>query len=180
MDELIQGLLRHVGISPPVPKKNPSDWYNIQDGFYLDKDGVVIGRCIDLDINAHGHYSPIYYYNRSWRFIGLFNVYQIPIQHQGTVLRWFEDLEAAWENTKEKYDRVYFLTQKLILLQITTRLGIPSTQPTRRPISDLKRYKAQIAIFNDLWKIVVDNKCHNCTKAAKVSSVSSRQTVNCP
>ena len=165
MDELIAGLLRHAGVvSETLPDRHNMsdrsvhDWHDIQEGFYLDSDGVVIGRCIDLDINAHGSYSPIYYYNRSWRFIGLFNVYLIPIQFQGLVLSWFEQLESAWEATKEKYKRVYFLTQKLILLEITTRLGIPSAQPRTRPISDLKRYRAQIRILNDLWKFVIESK----------------------
>jgi len=92
MDELIEGLLRHAGVvSETFPNRHniaedrsSNDWHDIQEGFYLDSDGVVLGRCIDLDINAHGNYSPIYYYNRSWRFIGLFNVYLIPIQFQAS------------------------------------------------------------------------------------------------
>ena len=70
----------------------------------------------------------------------------------------FEALEKVWEDTKEKYIRVYFLTQKLLLQEITIRLGIPSTQSSSRPISDLKRYKAQISIFDDLWKILKEVK----------------------
>ena len=153
--EATQALLDHCFPAAPIVSKQ---WHTIEDGFYLDEVGVVMGRCIDLDINVRGPYSPLYYYNRSWRFIGLFNVYQIPIQCQGRVLQCFETLESAWEDTKEKYDRVYFLTQKLLLQEITRRLDIPSSQSPKRPISDLRRYKAQIAIFNDLWKILQDNK----------------------
>ena len=157
-------------------------WHAIEEGFYLDEDGVVIGRCIDLDINVSGPYCPLYYYNRSWRFIGLFNVYQIPIRSQSVVLRWFESLESAWEDTKEQYGRVYFLTQKLILQEITRRLEIPSAQPDRRPISDMKRYKAQIDIFNALWKKVLSSKsqCPNSTLETSSSFGSMHLTPNCP
>ena len=48
----------------------------VEDGFYVDpKSGVLMGRHLDLDLNTMGHYSPLYYYNRSWRFIGLFSVF---------------------------------------------------------------------------------------------------------
>ena len=70
-------------------------------------------------------------------------------------LKCFEELEKAWEKVKGNYTRVYFLTQKLLLQEICTRLNIKSTQPPKRPISDLRRYKAQIAIFNDLWSIYI-------------------------
>jgi hypothetical protein len=135
------------------------------DGFYVDPDtGVVKGRHLDLDDNVRGHFCPLYYYNRSWRFIGLFNLFNISFRQQGVVLKAFEAVERAWEAEKEKYNRVYFLTQKLLCQEICRRLDIGSTQDPKRPISDLKRYKAQIAIFEDLWKIVLDNKCRdNCT-----------------
>ncbi len=129
------------------------------DGFYVDPDtGVVKGRHLDLDENVRGHFSPLYYYNRSWRFIGLFNLYNIHFREQGTVLKHFEAVERAWEQEKEKYDRVYFLTQKLLLQSICLRLDIVTTQDPKRPISDLKRYNAQMVIFEALWKIVLDNK----------------------
>ena len=150
----------------PAPQGEPEpkpQWHTIADGFYLDEVGVVLGRCIDLDINMRGTYSPLYYYNRSWRFIGLLNVYQVPIRCQGRVLQCFEALEKVWEDTKDKYDRVYFLTQKLLLQEITKRLVIPSTQPQCRPISDLRRYKAQIGIFDDLWNILKHNKDESAT-----------------
>ena len=174
----LAGLLRLVG--QKEEEKKTRQWHTIAEGFYLDEAGVVLGRCIDLDINMTGPYSPLYYYNRSWRFIGLFNVYRLPIRSQGLVLQWFEWLESAWEDTKEIYDRVYFLTQKLLLQEITKRLHIPSTQSESRPISDKKRYKAQIAIFNDLWKKVVDSKCHSSTLAANSSSGSTPLIPNCP
>ena len=145
----------------------------IEDGHYIDRDtGEVLGRHLDLDDNS-GSCCPLYYYCRSWRFIGLFNLYNIRIRDQNKTLRYFEALETAWEEVKKNYTRVYFLTQKLILRQICQRLGIFSTQPDKRPISDLRRYRAQIAIFNDLWKIVLTNKCHNSTSATNRSSDSS-------
>ena len=128
----------------------------VEDGLYVDPEtGLVKGRHLELDRNVNGHYSPIYYYNRSWRFIGLFNLFDIDFRDQVTVLRCFEALEKAWEEVKQNYTRVYFLSQKLLLQEICNRLDIASTQPAKRPISDLRRYKAQIAIFNDLWNIYI-------------------------
>ena len=167
-------LCRLVGLSSPALRPAWAQWHTIVEGFYLDEDGVVLGRCIDLDINMTGPYSPLYYYNRSWRFIGLFNVYQIPVRSQGIVLQWFEALEAVWEETKGLYGRVYFLTQKLLLQEITKRLHIPSTQSSRRPISDIKRYTA------DLWKNVLENKCRSYTSEASSSSDSTLPTLSCP
>ena len=130
--------------------------YAIVDGFYIEPNtGILMGRHLELDNNT-GSYSPIYYYNRSWRFIGLFSMYAISLFDQTTTLRYFELLEKVWEDTKSKYKRVYFLTQKLILQEITKRLSIYSTQPAKRPISDIRRYKAQLSIFNDLWKIITN------------------------
>ena len=174
----LQMLKRLAGlVSPPRGK---FEWHIIAEGFYLDENGVLLGRAIDLDINRNGPYSPLYYYNRSWRFIGLFNVFNIPMRSQGIVLQWFEALEAVWEDTKEKYTRVYFLTQKLLLQEITRRLAIPSTQSPKRPISDRKRYRAQMVILNDLWKKVCKNKCHSSTLVTNSSSDSSPRTVSCP
>jgi hypothetical protein len=34
-------------------------------------------------------------------------------------------------------------------------LEIPSTQPVKRPISDIRRYRAQMKIFEELWNGVV-------------------------
>jgi len=128
----------------------------VEDGLYVDPTtGIVMGRHLELDRNVNGQYSPIYYYNRSWRFIGLFNLYNIDFRDQTITLRCFEQLEKAWEKVKQNYTRVYFLTQKLLLQEICTRLKIASTQPAKRPISDLRRYKAQIEIFNDLWNIYI-------------------------
>ena len=145
------------------PKREPDPKLHktclVIEGFYVDPNtGVVQGRHLDLDENMRGHFCPLYYYNRSWRFIGLFNLYNISLPKQGTVLKAFEAIERAWEQEKEKYTRVYFLTQKLLLQEICRRLDIGTTQDPRRPISDLKRYNAQMAIFEDLWKIVLTNK----------------------
>ena len=154
--------------------------YTVVDGFYIEANtGVLMGRHLELDNNT-GSYSPIYYYNRSWRFIGLFSLYAISLFDQSTTLRYFESLEKAWEDTKSKYKRVYFLTQKLILQEITKRLSISSTQPPKRPISDIRRYKAQLSIFNDLWKIVITNKCPNYISEASNSLDSTLRTVRYP
>ena len=86
----------------------------VEDGLYVDPTtGIVMGRHLELDRNVNGQYSPIYYYNRSWRFIGLFNLYNIDFRDQTITLRCFEQLEKAWEKVKQNYTRVYFLTQKL-------------------------------------------------------------------
>ena len=86
LSDAATALLNHY--RPPTPPPAVQQWHTIAEGFYLDECGVVIGRCIDLDINVRGAYSPLYYYNRSWRFIGLLNVYQVPIRCQGRVLQW--------------------------------------------------------------------------------------------
>ena len=155
--------LPYHGLAPVTPPLRHTCL--VVDGFYVDPNtGIVKGRHLDLDDNVRGHFCPLYYYNRSWRFIGLFNMYDISFRDQSIVLKHFEDIETAWEQAKENYDRVYFLTQKLLLQEITKRLGIYTSQSPKRPISDLRRYRAQIAIFDALWKIVVDNKCRDsCT-----------------
>ena len=142
------------------PYVNPRNRRNctVVEGYYVDQTtGVVCGRHLDLDAN-NGSAAPIYYYNRSWRFIGLFNSYDIALPDQTVALNYFEALEKVWEKEKEKYTRVYFLTQKVILQEICRRLCIPSSQPPKRPISDIRRYNAQIKIFNALWNIVLVNK----------------------
>ena len=87
-----------------------------------------------------------------------FNNYDIALPDQTIALNYFEALEKVWEKQKENYVRVYFLTQKVILQEICKRLCIASSQPAKRPISDLRRYKAQIKIFDALWNIVISNK----------------------
>ena len=181
MDRHLQRLFDIVW--PPYSSDGFASAYDIctiVDGFYVELDtGIIRGRHLELDNNT-GSYSPIYYYNRSWRFIGLFNLYAISVFDQSTTLKYFENLERAWEETKSKYNRVYFLTQKLILQEITNRLSIWSTQPPKRPISDIRRYKAQLSIFNDLWKIVITNKCPNYISEPNNSLDSTLRTVRCP
>ena len=155
----------------------------LENGMYVHPDtGILLGRHLELDMNK-GPYAPLYHYNRSWRFIGLFNMFHIHVSRQGECLRMFEALERVWEETKAKYTRVYFLTQKLCLQEITTRLCIPSSQPAKRPISDIRRYRAQLEIFEELWKNVLCNKCHspvsNCTLGTNSHSRSSPLTVSC-
>ena len=106
LSDAATALLNHC--FPPVDPPAQRQWHTIAEGFYLDECGVVLGRCIELDINVRGNYSPLYYYNRSWRFIGLLNVYQVPIRCQGRVLQCFEALEKVWEDTKEKYMGLLF------------------------------------------------------------------------
>jgi hypothetical protein len=139
--------------------------------------GEVYGQHLELDENVNGHFVPLYYYNRSWRFMGLFTEYEIPITQQGQVLTMFEQLEKVWEREKSRYDRVYFLTQKVLLQEITQRLGIPSTQPNTRPISDKRRYQRQMVIFEDLWRICnnikdVENAC-SCRRTGRLVPVQT-------
>ena len=141
------------GHSVKHPKPKPRSVI-VEDGFCIDiATGVVVRPHIELDQNT-GAYQPIFYYNRSWRFCNLFWLYRVDIADQGVVLRLFERLERIWEDVKHTYKRSYFLTQKLILQEITKRMCIASTQPKVRPISDIKRYRAQIAIFESLWKLL--------------------------
>ena len=104
----------------------------VVDGFYVDTEtGIVCGQYLDLDAN-NGSAAPIYYYNRSWRFVALFNNYNISLPNQTVALDYFEALEKVWEKEKKNYTRVYFLTQKVILQEICKRLSIPSSQPAKR------------------------------------------------
>ena len=148
---MAEALLRHY-LGTKVKTTRDLGRPAIEDGFYVDREtGIVLGRYLELDSHSSSN-APLYYYNRSWRFTALFSAYSIPLQHQHQTLRYFELLEKVWERMKSNYHRVYFLSQRLLLQEITKRLGIPSTQPTKRPISDLRRYRTQIAIFEDLWK----------------------------
>ena len=183
-DTALRALAVRAGLITP-PCRTPS--YDrrrciLENGYYLHPEtGVLLGRHLELDMNT-GPYAPLYHYNRSWRFIGLFNMYEIDVRQQGQCLDCFEAIERAWEQEKSKYTRVYFLTQKLLLQNICARLRIPSTQPAKRPISDIRRYRAQMLIFEDLWKIVICNKCpspaSSCTLGTSSPSHSSPQTQN--
>ena len=65
------------GVEEPV---NPrmQRYCTVVEGFYVDTNtGIVCGRHLDLDTNT-GSAAPIFYYNRSWRFIGLFNIRYCP------------------------------------------------------------------------------------------------------
>ena len=152
-DEAVEQLLKLYKGEPARPVQSRANLI-IEDGMYIDREtGRLCGRHLDLDSNS-GQYNPIYFYNRSWRFIGLFNKNGIHVRDQGKVLSTFEALERVWEKRKEKYERTYFLTQTLILQEIVRRLEIAAADGfvEHRPISDLRRYKAQIKIFNELWQ----------------------------
>jgi len=151
MEEAVRNLLKPY-VDKPAHKARPD--LIVEDGFFVDPaTGLLHGRYLELDAN-NGNYCPIYFYNRSWRFIGLFHRHGIHVRDQAQTLKMFEALECVWEKQKQKYNRTYFLTQTLILREIVTRLGIASLGLERRPISDLRRYTAQIKIFNDLWDAV--------------------------
>ena len=153
----------HSSIASATDRRNIRNC-TVVDGFYVDTStGLVCGRFLDLDAN-NGSAAPIYYYNRSWRFVGLFNNYNISLPDQTVALNYFEALEKVWEKEKKNYTRVYFLTQKVILQEICKRLSIPSTQPPKRPISDVRRYNAQIKIFNALWNILIVDKYESTTR----------------
>ena len=146
-------LLKHYLGTPDPPKRivYPSN-VCIDDGYYIDPDnGKILGHCVELDNNNNNHFLPLYTYNRSWRFTSLFTEFQIALCDQHRLLRMFEKLEKRWEAVKSSYDRVYFLTQKLLLQSLCQRLDIKSTQPATRPISDPRRYRRQMKIFDDLW-----------------------------
>lgn len=184
--EGLYALARAAGLlsGPTVEPQFDRRYAILEHGLYLHPEtGVLLGRHLELDMNK-GPYAPIYHYNRSCRFIGLFFLYHIHITRHSECLRQFEAIEQVWEDTKSKYTRVYFLTQKLCLQEICSRLSIPSSQPSGRPISDLRRYRAQIEIFEDLWKIVLVNKClspvSSCTLGTNSPSRSSPLIANCP
>ena len=88
----VEALLRHIN-GTVIPKRRLSlpCGVRVDDGFFVDPStGIVLGRCIELSQNENNHFLPIYYYNRSWRFVSLFTQYNIRLIDQGITLQMFE------------------------------------------------------------------------------------------
>ena len=129
----------------------------VEDGLVFDSHtGILVRRELVLDEGPYGYCAPLYTYDRTNRFSCLLSPSGVPLESRGLVIRVFEQLETQWEATKEKYQRKYFLSQKLVLRQITSRLGIPCTLPVA--IRDRKRRRKQLSIFDDMWRFLLTIK----------------------
>ncbi len=142
----------------PVPDEVPSDVREIvEDGLRIDAmTGCVIGRDLSLDAGTYGFCAPIYSYDRTNRFSCLLTPSGVPMHKRHLVIRVFEQLEKRWEDTKEKYSRKYFLSQKLVLREICSRLGVSCNLPVA--IRDTKRRRKQMSIFESMWRFLLTSK----------------------
>ena len=141
-----------------APKKQttiaPEDTLITEDGLVVDSStGFVIRRHLVLDEGPYGYCAPLYTYDRTNRFSCLLSPCGIPLEKRSLVIRVFEQLEQQWESTKEKYTRKYFLSQKLVLREVCSRLGINCNLPIS--IRDRHRRKKQLRIFDDMWQILL-------------------------
>lgn len=144
-------------MAPAESTKEDIQQLIIEDGLVFDSStGILIRRELVLDEGCYGYCAPLYTYDRTNRFSCLLSPSGVPLERRGLVIRVFEQLEQQWEATKEKYDRKYFLSQKLVLRQITTRLGISCTLPIA--IRDRKRRSKQLRIFDDMWRFLLTIK----------------------
>ena len=117
--EDVQSLLRLARgpIQPVVPSVANTV---LVDGLVLDvSTGVVLRADLSLDAGPYGFCAPIYTYDRTNRFSCLLMPSGVPMNSRHLVIRVFEQLEKLWEDTKEKYERKYFLSQKLVLREAT-------------------------------------------------------------
>ena len=138
---------------PSVPASN----FLVEEGLIVNATtGVVQGPNLVLDAGPYGYCAPLYTYDRTNRFACLLMPAGVPIESRHLVVRVFEQLEKLWESLKSSYTRKYFLSQKLVLREITKRLGITCDLPVC--IRDPKRRRSQLRIFNDLWQNLLSSK----------------------
>jgi len=128
-----------------------------EEGMLINPDtGVLVCRDLSIDAGPYGFCAPIYHYDRTNRFSCLLMPSGVPVCSRHLVIRVFEQLEKTWESTKEKYDRKYFLSQKLVLREVCKRLGVNCNLPVA--IRDSKRRSQQMRIFEDMWRFLLTSK----------------------
>ena len=153
----VQGLLR---LARGEQKERPQDIEKeliSEEGFVFEAHtGRVVRRQLVLDEGPYGYCAPLYTYDRTNRFSCLLSPCGVPLPKRGLIIRVFEQMEAQWESTKEKYERKYFLSQKLVLRELCQRLGVPCNLPIS--IRDRNRRRKQLRIFDDMWQILLSIK----------------------
>ena len=164
MDNLSKLLVLAGLATPPGPP--PQDVpFHVVSGFRVcPETGIVLGSNLHIDECDYTK-SPLFIYNRSVRFEELAWRSEVPAHRIAHVLAYFAHIERIWEDNKSKFDRKYFLTQRLLLQEICARIG--TTCSIRgRPIRDKRRYRRQIAILEDLMLIFSnDKKVQECLSA---------------
>lgn len=164
-DSCIRELLVLAGQAPvPTPSSN-SSLFHVVCGFRVcPETGLVLGSNLHIDECDYTK-SPLYIYNRSVRFEELAWRSEVPTRCIAQVLAYFSHIERIWEDNKSRFDRKYFLTQRLLLQEICARIGT-SCSIRGRPIRDKRRYRRQIAILEDLMLIFSnDPKVQECLSA---------------
>ena len=162
-----------------VPQPHSGDREIIDCGFRINENtGAILGPHFVAHHNLNSWDGEMFQYARENRFRLLFREFAIPLCRRADVLKTFLELEAAWEERKSRYDRIYFISQKMTCIYICTRLGIPHTVG-RFPIRDKKRLRKQRDIFEDLW---ANRKTHTTKHERTIIDHlgGSRQATPCP
>ena len=150
LDKLLS-LVRPPMKTPPQVISRPIK----EAGFLWGQDGTLIGPDLELDNYQHGGCHPLWVYNRSQRFQFLLSPSGIDRKDHEAILRTFESLETAWKSTKRDYlPRKYFLSQRVCLDLICSKLRIRKPARSKPPIRDKKRLHQQLIIFNKLWGMI--------------------------
>ena len=152
-----------------------------EEGFIVSETGLVLRRHLEPDTYNRDS-APLYVYNRSVRFRELCNKHIDDYESIRKIMKMFASMEDLWQRDREKYSktRKYFLSQKLLLKQISLYIGCKCT--IKRPIHDKKRYANQMVIFELLLRdFLFHNKCqHKCISEPNRSSTISGRLPNYP
>ena len=151
----------------------------IEDGMRIDPHtGVVLGQHLEPDCFAVNS-SPLYIYNRSVRFYSLCRRSMTgPNSQVNRVVEMFSKLEEAWNTNKLKYrPRKYFLSQKLLCLELCKQFGYPCN--IKQAIHDKTRRKVQLKIYKDLFLTIKNKRWpHEFTLANNPNSTNFDQARN--
>lgn len=126
----------------------------VEDGMRIDSaTGVLLGPNLEPDVYSASA-CPLYIYNRSIRFYSLCRRYMVgPNEQVEAVVSKFCELEECWNTNKEKYlPRKYFLSQKLLCLELCKLLGFQCD--IVKAISDKSRLHVQLTIYKDLFDTI--------------------------
>ena len=159
--EVVQSLLMLARDPPDAKNSSDRDSSDVNcvcvEGMMLNPQTGIVLRCdLSLDAGPYGYCAPIYTYDRTNRFSCLLMPSGVPMCSRHLVIRVFEQLEKLWEDTKTKYERKYFLSQKLVLREVCRRLGVKCNLPVA--IRDTKRRRSQMRIFEDMWRNLLSSK----------------------
>ena len=162
----------------PVLEQYLAPCCTVEGGFIWNSKGEMIGSHLQLDNFQEGGCHPLWVYNRTQRFQYLLTPAGISRADHETVLRTFESLESAWKATKPDYaPRKYFLSQRVCLQLICSKLNIKKKVTSKPPIRDKKRLRDQTVIFNTLWSMIQPQSISRVTPQTKSSGQLNALTV---